>query len=201
VTIAAGFRCNDGVVLCADTEMTIPGWINFPGTKIRMKFKLESRPVCTFAGAVPFCEMFAGKILGCIASAEKSKTNLLTAIEEETLKIHKRFSGEEYEAYSSLLLSLWAGKEAQSPRRLYEIGQGILAPVSSSCLGTGRSVGQGMVTELFRQDMSMKQGALMATYLLSEAKTYAEGCGKESQILLLSDNTGGLNRSVQHHLI
>jgi hypothetical protein len=33
MTIAARFRCNDGVVLCADTEITIPGWLKFPGSK------------------------------------------------------------------------------------------------------------------------------------------------------------------------
>jgi hypothetical protein len=35
MTIAAGFRCKDGVVLCADTEVTIPGWLKFRGSKIR----------------------------------------------------------------------------------------------------------------------------------------------------------------------
>jgi len=131
--------------------------------------------------------MFAGKLLGRIAAAEKAGTNPFPAIEEEALSITQKFAKGDYESQSSLLLSLWVGKEDKKPRRLFEIFQGIVTPVSQSCLGSGQSVAQGMVAELFRSDMSAKQAALMAVYLLAEAKTYADGCGKESQILMLSD--------------
>jgi 20S proteasome alpha/beta subunit len=189
VTIAAGFRCTDGVVLCADTEVSIPGWLKFPGSKIRMNMKLPSQPVFTFAGDLNFCQMFINKLGPRLAMAAASTREPIAAIEEEALSIHHTFKEEDYEAQSDLLLSLWTGKNP-GKRDLYHIGHGIVAPVQQACLGAGQSIAQSIIAELFNSNMPMREACFVALHMLAEAKTYAVGCGKDSQIVCLGNNGG-----------
>lgn len=190
MTMVAGFVCSDGVVLCADTEMTIPGWVKFPGAKILIYNKLKCRAAFAFAGDEMFCVMFMDKLIRRIHSAEKERKDVVTSIEDEALVIHQKFMGEQYEAEATLILSLWQGAEGKKRRRLYSIAQGIVQPVQKVSQGTGKPVTQGMFTELFSPDMSMNRTALFAIYLLAEAKIYGSGVGKDSQILLL-EHSGG----------
>lgn len=185
MTMVAGFGCKDGVVLCADTEMTMPGWIKFPGSKIRLYPKLKCRAAFTFAGDKRFCEMFMRKLVVRIHSAENEGIDLLASIEDEALSIHKKFAGEQCEAESALILSLWRGAEGDKKRRLYSIAGGTVNSESLVCEGTGTLVTRGMITELFSTDMSMKRAALLTIYMLAEAKAYGYGVGKDSQVLLL----------------
>lgn len=199
MTMVAGFACTDGVVLCADTEMTIPGWIKFPGAKIRMYDQLKCRAAFTFAGDDNFCGMFMNKLILRIHSAEKESRDIVTSIEDEALAIHQKFRGEQYEEESAFILSLWQGAEGKKRRRLYSITQGVVVSVQKVSQGTGKLVTQGMVTELFSPDMSMDRTAIFAIYLLAEAKAYGYGVGKDSQILLLSHSGGWTPFPVDPH--
>lgn len=185
VTLAAGFRCKDGVVLCADTEITMEGWLKYPESKIRVYSQLKHQPVFTFAGYANFAGMFISKLSRRVALAEKEGQSILGAVEEESLLIHRTFAGEECERNTVLLMSLWGAPKG--PRLLYEIREGVVNPVKQSCQGTGVLVTRAMITELFALDMSIRETALLAVYLLAEAKTYGAGVGQESQILLLDD--------------
>jgi 20S proteasome alpha/beta subunit len=189
VTIAAGLRCTDGVVLCADTEVSIPGWLKFPGSKIRMNMKLPFQPVFTFAGDLNFCQMFINKLASRLAMAGPSMRQAVTAIEEEAVSIHDTFRGEDYEVQSDLLLTLWTGKNP-GKRDLYHIGHGVVAPVQQACLGAGQPIAQSIIAELFNSNMTMGEACFAALYMLIEAKAYAAGCGKDSQILCLGNNGG-----------
>jgi len=190
VTMAAGFRCADGVVLCADTEMTIPRWLKYRDSKIRMygRGKLKCQPVFAFAGDAHFCGMFMDKLARRISGAETKGEPLLPAIADEALLIHQKFARESYENNSRLILSLLGGAEGKRRRYLCEIFGGVVSLVPRSCQGSGVSVTQSMVTELFSPDMPTRQAAFFVAYMLAEAKAYGYGVGKDSQILLLFDS-------------
>jgi hypothetical protein len=134
--------------------------------------------------------MFMDKLARRISSAERRGEPLLEAIEDEALLIHRRFASEDYEKSSSLILSLLGGPQGNKQRYLYEVFNGVVGLVRRSCRGSGVSITQSMVTELFSPDMSIRQAALFAAYMLAEAKAYGSGVGKDSQILLLFDSGG-----------
>ena len=186
MTLIAGFTCKDGVVMCADTELTMSGWMKYSGSKIRSYNKLRCHPVFCFSGDERFCNTFISKLAIQISRAESADKPIVKAIEDEAFYIHKRFKGEPYEEDSALILSLIFGGKGKGRRRLCEISRGIVSPVEQSCLGSGALVTRAMIAELFSPELSMKDVALLATYLLAEGKTYGYGVGQESQILLLS---------------
>ena len=188
VTIAAGFQCSDGVVLCADTEINVAGFVKFPGSKFRLYPRMACCPVFTFAGDVLYCEMLVRHIVESVLVAERQESGVLAAVQAKALSIHQIYAAEDYETWSGLIMSLWLGTEGNRQRHLFEIGGGVASKVSEAVLGTGQSVGRGVIAELFRPRMTVKEIALMAVYLLAEAKTYAYGVGKSSQILMLSND-------------
>ena len=185
VTIAAGFRCSDGVVLCADTEMSMLGWIKYPGSKVRFYKDLPFQPAFAFAGDGEFFEMVLGKLTDCINRSNGAK--VLKAIESETWAIHQKFKEEDYEKQTDLLLSL----RLNDRRNLFRLSRGFLSPVHSRsvCLGIGQGIAQGLITELFLEaGLSIYQTAIVAVYIVAEAKAYAANCGKDSHILILGDD-------------
>jgi len=78
VTIAAGFRFADGVVLCADTQITYQGVAKVSGTKIfPFEFKRNgSRAVFTFSGDLKYAKGGITKCVRAIAKLHSSAVSL-----------------------------------------------------------------------------------------------------------------------------
>src|SRR5208283_3493768 len=113
VTIAAGFQCSDGVVLCADTEINVTGFVKFPGSKFRLYPRMACCPVFTFAGDVLYCEMLVRHIAESVLVAERQGSDVLAAAQAKALSIHQVYAAEGYEAGSGLIMSLWLGTEGK----------------------------------------------------------------------------------------
>jgi 20S proteasome alpha/beta subunit len=195
--MAAGFQCKNGVVICADTEMSIAGLIKYPESKIRVYGSLGTKPVFTFAGDANFCGMCMEKFAYAIRD---TKTNKLSVLEASILNqarwFHENYLNDEYEKESTLIMSLWWPPAKK--RLLYEISRGVVARIKgvSSC-GTGSAVTRGMISELFSTQLSTQEVALLAIYFLAEAKTYGDGVGKDSEIVILY-NTGTVDYFPEH---
>jgi hypothetical protein len=50
------------VLLCADSEMTIAGWLKYPGSKIQMYPSIKCQPTFAFAGDERFCKQLINKL-------------------------------------------------------------------------------------------------------------------------------------------
>jgi len=197
VTLAAGFSCNDGVVICADTEMSIPGFVKYPESKIRVYSKLKTKPVFTFAGDTNFCGMYMHRIAKTIRDNESKKLGQLEqAILDEARAIHTEYSTDDYEQCSTLIMSLWWPSIKR--RYLYELSRGVANCIKGvSCCGTGVAVTTGMMRELFSAHLSTQEVTLLAIYFLAEAKAYGDGVGKDSEVIVLH-NSGSIEYFREH---
>ena len=54
------------------------------------------------------------------------------------------------------------------------------------CVGIGLALGKSLTAQLFRSDTSLRQAALTALYILNEVKKWVDGCGGNSDIIILS---------------
>ena len=190
LTIAAGFRCTDGVLLCADTEMTL-GIAKYPQSKFRHYTTLKSRPAFIYAGDRDFSLMAIGKVARAIHAADQAGEDVELAIQEEIIEIYEKYSvlpvipGDQPLVLQSLVALF--GKRG---RQLFSITGPSLAPVSDyACIGVGQYLGYFIGQLTFRsKTFRVNEGALAAAYLLFCAKQCVSGCGGKSQILLLYDN-------------
>jgi hypothetical protein len=182
LTIAAAFQAQDGVVLCADSQMTVPFVLKYPAKKIIGFPKLRCKPHFTFAGREDFSKNAIKRLGRRIEQSEKAKTDILTNIEDECRKIHSEF----YDVYAlpeeklelSILFTLY-----QDRFRTYK-AQGPIVSEIDTCdfLGTGATVARATASQFYDPSMNVTKVWVMAAYCLLQAKTYADGCGDPSQI-------------------
>jgi hypothetical protein len=62
------------------------------------------------------------------------------------------------------------------------------------CVGSGVVLGKSLIAQLFDGSMGIGQGWLVALYILNQAKTWVDGCGGNTDILLLSNRNKAITR-------
>ena len=192
MTIAAGFRCSDGVVLCADTQMTYPGLLKFPGSKIRLFNRMGCQPAFALAGQVDFSNMAIHRLAMVALDAERKGLDIHDAVTKECVAIHREY----FPLYSpserlelSLLFAMRVKKD--TPVHLFEIRGPVIAPITTyGCIGSGTYFGTSIAQTLYKSTLTVQQVAQMCVYLLFAVKKNVDGCGGKSQIVCLSDSGG-----------
>ncbi len=184
MTIGIGIKCRDGVVLGADTELTVPDYFKYPESKITVVAGLGERVFFAQAGDVHFSHMAIRRLSRRIKEAKP--TTLLTTedlIQEECRKIHSEFSGFGYSL--SLLMVLRLSTNAH----LRRIDGPVLSAISSGLgyIGTGEIVSRGITEACFDPKMTVKEAAFVAAYVIREAKKHGYAVGGQSQVLVIPD--------------
>jgi hypothetical protein len=182
LTIAAAFQARDGVVLCTDSQMTVPFVLKYPAKKIMGFPKSKCKAHFAFEGREDFSKNAINRLGQRIEQTEKGTSDVLRTIEDECRAIHSEF----YEVYAlaeeklelSALLALYTHRF-----RIYKISGPIVSEVDScDFLGSGATVARATASQFYDQSMSVTRVWTMAAYCLLQAKTYADGCGDPSQI-------------------
>jgi 20S proteasome alpha/beta subunit len=192
VTIAAGFKCTDGVVLCADSQITLDN-SKLSRSKFRSYASLGCRPAFVFAGDVDFSAMAISSIARSLRLAEDRKGDLVEALKNEAIAIHKRYyrlSTENRVFDLEALVSL----ELTQKRALYHVHGPTVSPVDRvECIGAGSYLGYYATDTMLSPTASTWEGAHVAAYLLFLTKKYAAYCGSDSEIMILRDDRGWSN--------
>lgn len=207
MTIAAGFKCSDGVVLCADTQVTSN--IKQQDPKIWVLTDPKSDHVVAMAGSgdvvlihalrdtlvtfdrpnmlgVRFATMMA--MTGSF-SGRTPMESLIEALQESILKpfyekhIYSYPGWETSQRQLQFLLALRVGNQCA----LLESSYATLARSEGrACIGSGNDLGGYLQETLFDpKAMDVSGARRVAAYLLDQVKTYSPWCGGESHILTI----------------
>jgi len=199
MTIAAGFPCTDGLVLCADTQEVIYSYAKVNTQKMTQIETPFYNMVFTGAGDSGLIDMTVQ--LMDQALAEK-KPNGAWKIEEvlreslvDTFNRHiapwSQFPVNERPDTPDLLIGL----QYPAATLLYRAnGTTFTRMHESQCVGTGVVLAKSLIASLFDYGLSITQGWLIALYVLYQAKTWVDGCGGNSDILLLSNRNLKITR-------
>jgi len=184
MTIAAGFIYENGVLLCADTELS--GWA----------MTLHSRKVEHFKcplGTVGIA--YAGNRGFAVSAIQKCKRQLVTISPEEALVKLERIIDKEYRrtvlshpshatdpnlSYS-LLISICSQSGDLS---LYVTEQTAMRQVPDyECIGIGEALAHYLVRSEFSVGMGERATLELATFMLACVKGNVPGCGGFSQFV------------------
>jgi hypothetical protein len=188
MTIAASFCCSDGVVLCADSQLTFPEMLKYADSKLRIGKDLRCVPVFVFCGDIDYQKQCSSHFLAALSEAEREGRSLQAALEASALEMHRTY----YEAYpnpedklqASMFVSVFTGTR----RTVHKIwGPKVSVVERMECLGAGMYLAQSLSSTYWEFGNDMKRTALAATYILSDVKRYVDGCGGSSQIICLSN--------------
>jgi 20S proteasome alpha/beta subunit len=189
VTIAAGFRCRNGVVLCADSRITVPNISKYEEPKIATLLGIAKAAFYTFEGDVGFSKMAIEMLAEKMHEAEVDGRSMVKALRQEVLQIHKDYSnlhsGKEC-LYLSLLLAIQTGEDKIDLFRVE--GPRVIKAGDTVFIGCGGIVASSAVSLLYDREMCVLEAARMAAMALLQAKTHVDGCGGRSEVVRIFSN-------------
>ncbi|MGB6430946.1 MAG: hypothetical protein WBF06_10175 [Candidatus Acidiferrales bacterium] len=188
VTIALGFRTNDGVVIAADSQETISGYIK--GNKGKVRLTLYSN----------------GNAL--VFTGSGTSDYISTAIDKAGEDLHKidNFTDIRYELEERLLaffnkhIAPWAYfPESERPsvelligvscrkggHGLFHYSGTAFHSVGEKAIGSGVLLANGLISQLFSVADSVTQATKLAVYILSKSKKQVDGCGGFTSLMAL----------------
>jgi hypothetical protein len=188
VTIAAGFRSNEGIVLCADTEETL-GDIKLWRGKIATVMYKDMRHIVAFAGAgwTDYIETAIQEVQDRLSNCS-GMDEIRTHLKKGLLRF---FEGH---------LARWAGfPESEKPfvelligvstkaggADLFYYGGTAFYSTSEKAIGSGVILANSLITEYRPSNASLDELCRLAVLVLSKVKRQVVGCGGDTHLVVL----------------
>ncbi len=196
VTIVAGFKCYEGVVLCADTQETIgelskrhiPKLIFEPKDHYgkTQALRPDDLAVC-FCGAAnngPFVD----KLVQNAWEDAQVGTNLdevCTIIEASIERTYKKYAGIYQTGYCPSADLIYGVKMFKASKLFAASGPVVTEQTRYTTGGGGYYMADFLAGRMYEKHLSLRQCVILAAYILFEAKEHVDGCGGESHIAVI----------------
>lgn len=196
LTIAAGFHCAEGLLLCADTQITFPGVMKQGASKIvPIDFVSNGGSKALFAitGDIFYAHMAIEHCRRALAKIEpKHMTNEnITIVIEDTLQIFFQDHVFNHPSFISgsiavqMLIGVWS-HIAQKVTLLATRETAVTIVRDYECLGAGLFLARYLLPTMFRHPrMPVSNAVHIALHVLRETKDHVDSCGGASEILIL----------------
>ena len=206
VTIGVGFLCNDGLLLCADNQITWPDSHKYYERKIYLRMRPEWTVGFTFAGNPNLAKSFDGKLESAIGLIPRPYTAAkIQECIEALLYSMNVIDGDQSGLYMICAISvpnddmimLKTDRKIVSRVRDYDyvgVGDSSLLRHVGFLIGDKpeyRKVGEALP---------------LAVYLVLQAKRYVDGCGGDTDALVIRPNgspqdRSGVTTNMEQHLL
>jgi 20S proteasome alpha/beta subunit len=200
MTIAAGFPCSDGLVLCADTQEIIYSYAKVNTQKMTQIKSPHFNVAFTGAGDTGLLETTIQAMVKALILSDPKPHSIVEV--EETLRgvLVETFDRHVAPYYQFPLderptADLLIGVQYDGMTSLFRAyGTSFFQTYEPQCVGAGVVLGKSLIAQLFDNSMSIARGWLVALYVLNQAKTWVDGCGGNTDILLLSNRDKKVTR-------
>lgn len=198
MTMAAGFKYADGIMFCADSQITHGETLKTAGAKIAFNSKASDYSlVTTGAGHMGFLEWFFERIDASLAASDKSVTKAKQIIEralDELYKNHvspyaKRHGTPDGEI--SMLIGFVGVEEGVSFWRTDSTA--LIEGTEVECVGSGSLAGMFFASKTYRDGVVYREALTIAANLLRQVKRFDPYVGGETSVMVLQ-NDGKVRR-------
>jgi 20S proteasome alpha/beta subunit len=194
VTIIAGFKGWDGIVLCSDTQETIEH-SKRRVSKLRIEPSDGKSEMC-----VAFCGAgsdgpFIDKIISLAWKDAQAATSLDSACEEIEKSIKKTYKeyGQIYQRGFCPEAELIYGVKMNRESKLFHASGPLVNEKIYYAAGIGHYMADFISMRMFEEHMDIRQLEIIAAYILFQTKEHVDGCGGDSEIAIIR-NKGGSGR-------
>lgn len=183
MTIAAGFKCDDGILLTADTLITVPGYYKLAQSKIKRLHTNSCRAFFAIAGDVEFTARGLEIIEGHLNQAEASLEAVKDALEIGCLDLCTR-----YRSQRDLFLQMIGVISVEGQQTEFvKINGPLVSPAGDyACIGSGEPLANFLITGLFSPKLPRELAVRLAAYVLFHVKRNVDGCGGATQFVHIS---------------
>lgn len=171
MTFVIGFRCCDGVVLCADS---------LEGDRYTKRYvnKIESYTVGDEWGAAIACSgggdvirKFWDKLKGVLGNEKYDRDKLESKIEKTVEILNKRY-GHDIE----VLIALWAKTEFEAQLYRTYVGRHCLSPQTEyACVGMDTTLANFIASTVYNPLMLVDEAAKLAVWITALQREHADG--------------------------
>jgi hypothetical protein len=202
LTIIAGFKSYEGIVLCADTQETLEhAKRNIPKVRfepLNTHGFVEQESIEDLAAA--FCGAGDGPFIDKLvseawqdASAATSLDEACEAIEASIRRVYKEF-GEIYQQGLCPEVQLIFGVKMDHRSRLFSaVGPIVNEKQGYECGGVGHYMADFLASRMYGEHLPVHACVILAAYILFQSKEHVDGCGGDSQIVVLrEDGSSGI---------
>lgn len=194
VTIIAGFKSWEGVVLCADTQETVE-YSKRKASKLRYEPKeYGTSEDHTSNLAAAFCGSGSGPFIDKLVEQAwkraKRATDLDSACDEieKSIKEQYREFGKIYQQGQCPEVQLIFGVKMDGASKLFSAWGPIVNQKDGfDAGGVGQYMADFLASRMFQNHLSVHQCVILAAYILFQTKEHVDGCGGDSQIIVLRD--------------
>jgi hypothetical protein len=190
MTIAAGFRCTNGIVLCSDTEYKHGQSHKSYATKIAHFVKSEQGFSFAMAGAgastfmTRVFEDFADKLESTIPESVPKATEALEAVLTKLYKKHI-FTIPNWRDADADAQFLIAIRTPDGKQDFLETANTMIAKASEhECIGTGADVGEAIIDLAAYPSLTVAEATILAIHTLERVKTTAAFCGGATAVII-----------------
>ena len=187
MTIAAGFYCNEGIILCADSQMTVSGYIKNYDGKIRTVMTKNLVAAFVGSGTTDYIETAIQKASECLSEC-KSIHEVRGKLEENLLEFFDKhlapwaFFPENERPTVELLIAV---STKLGPCDLFHYCGTSLHRTDSKAIGAGILLANSLISEYFWNVTTLDRSAPLAVFILSKVKEQIDSCGGFTDMLLL----------------
>jgi len=197
VTIIAGFRTYEGIVICGDTQETVAGLSKRHVAKVKVEPYSLDLPSGSFKvyGQGPmaacFCGAGEGPFIDKLTHALWEEINGCTSIDDgvsvagDTIKDFYKEYGAIYQTGMCPSVELIYGIKLDQDSRMFRASGPMVNEVPDYCsAGTGYYMAD-FLTSRMNHALDLHQCVILAAYILFQAKEHVDGCGGDSHIGVL----------------
>jgi ATP-dependent protease HslVU (ClpYQ) peptidase subunit len=197
MTIAAGFRCNEGIIMCCDSEFSYSD-VRLRGQKMVAIIAphLAVRMVAAFAGWADLSRMLVRKLDEGLQKQKKALWSeaefcnflerTLKSFHEDHIFTHPRYG---YADGPSVELAIAASLNNQPDLSLFSTQEtAVNLEGEFVTVGSGKGFADYIVIPLTAKQfrgMNRKDIVLLATHMLCQVKMHAPGCGGMSNFAMV----------------
>lgn len=184
MTAIAGFRCNEGVILCADSELN-DGFVKTYANKIRMYGDKDTTVRAALTGAGEWDD-----IQRAMDYAEGAWPNVLDGldfvanVESKVKEIYAQKHDKGWDGVS-MIAAYW---KKEPPAQVFKFTDtGAVRIRTFACDGVGSTLSSFLAGTLYGDSLSLRHGICLAAYILYVADKFAPECGGLGNILTITD--------------
>lgn len=201
VTIIAGFKSYEGIVICADTQETVGGAKrNTP----KLRFEPSGPVRSPDELAIAFCGAGDGPFIDKLVDEAWVAAQGCTSLDEVCAEIEKSIK-EVYRDFGTIYqpgycpeVDLIYGVKMHRNSRLFSASGPIVNERDEFASGgSGHYMADFIRARMYSHHLSVNQCAVLAAYTLFQAREHVDGCGGESHIAVLREDgvSGRVNNS------
>lgn len=187
MTVAAGFTCQDGIVLCADSEYTWGSLLKTQGTKIARPPADDAVVLIAGAGAAPFMQGFFEDVRDGLPKTDKTVLVIKELIKRTLKELYRSYRAvpnwNDSESGGQFLIAV-RGSDGQLA--LWETeGTRTNEVHECACVGIGLYLGYYVARCLYRQHITVKDASVAAAILIREVAQNVQHVGGDGLVVTL----------------